>query len=677
MPVNTAPASAERDSAEALAERVASMPKEKRAAFVLSVHSGNAGERGIIGERNRRIEFVAERGTIDEKERTVDLSFASETPVERWFGNEILECTKDACDMSRLNGGGALLMQHDPGDQVGVVTKAYVKDGKCRATVRFSKSARGQEMFQDVIDGIRSLVSVGYRVNDMVLAESSKDAGDSYRVTKWSAHEVSLVSVPADPSVGVNRSSERSAVSTQPIRTMPDPVVEPAAPAAAPTITTTERAKAPDPSNRIREIIALGENFKMPQERINKALAENEPIADFARACIEAGGSKPIATPPTIGMSRTEKRKYRLTRAINRIANRQELDGLEREASDAAAKQYKRDQPSAGFIMPHDVAECGDRELISAMLRVSPSLAWTPYGKELQRGLLANNFTGAGALIAEDFLGGSFIELLRNRALLTSLGVGTLSGLQGNVAIPRQSAAATSYWLDEGAAVTASQQAFAQVLATPKRLAAQTAYNKQLLAQSTLDVEALVRDDHVRIIALAKDLAGIQGTGGVQPRGILNGPTTDATGGGNNVTALTWGTTATRTNQLAFMAAIQTANADLGTIQWLVNPTTRAKWQGIPQVPNYPVFLTNDEGISIGYPTPITNQISTAGTYANRSILGAWGQAMFCDWAGYDIVVDPYTRAANNEVVVTVNLMTDFIVRHWPSFAISTDSAAQ
>ncbi|HEX2656123.1 MAG TPA: phage major capsid protein [Xanthobacteraceae bacterium] len=619
-------------------------------------------------------DFVLERAAIDEKARTVPLSFASETPVERWFGSEILECTSDACDLKRLRNGGALLLDHNSRDQIGVIESCEVKGGKCRAIVRFSKSARAQEIFQDVIDGIRSLVSVGYRVKNMVLAESDTEAGDSYRVTEWEPYEISLVSIPADDSVGVGRSKETTATKSLPKMAETTTTTE-----EKPKVEAVQERKAPPADNsRITEIIALGRGFNVPQERINKALAESESAADFAQVCLrEFAKAEPVATPPTIGMNRAERRRYSMTRAINRIANRQELDGLEREASDAAAKLYKREVPAAGFILPHDMSTYGDRELIAAMLRVSPSLAWTPYGKQLERGLLANNFTGAGALIAEDFLGGSFIELLRNRALLTSLGVGTLSGLTGNVAIPRQSAAATAYWLDEGAAVTASQQAFAQVLATPKRLAAQTAYNKQLLAQSTLDVEALVRDDHVRIIALAKDLAGIQGTGGSQPRGILNGPTTDSTGGGNNVTSLTWGTTATRTNQLAFMAAIQTANADLGTIQWLTNPTVRAKWQSIPQVSNYPVFLTNDEGLSIGYPTNITNQISTTGTYANRTILGAWGQAMFCDWAGYDIVVDPYTRAANNEIVVTVNLMTDFIVRHWPSFAISSDSGAQ
>lgn len=620
-------------------------------------------------------EYTVRADAINEADLTAELSYASEEPVERWFGNEVLECTKEACDLSRMNDGAPLLLGHNPDAQVGVVEKAWIdNDRVCRAKVRFADDDEGKKYFRRVKSGILRKVSVGYRINELVLKEQSEGELDTYLAKRWKGHEISLVSIPADNSVGVGRSQEPT---TQPIRNMPPETTETTATTVAPATITREAKPAPTDSQRMIEIRALGNGFNVPQERIVKALAENESLDEFRKFVLETQlRAKPVATPPTIGMSPKEKKRYSITRAINRIANRQELDGFEKEASDAAAKLYKRETPAAGFIMPHDVAEYGDREMIAAMLRVSPSLAYTPYGKDLQRGLLANNFTGAGALIAEDFMGGSFIELLRNRALLTSLGVGTLSGLTGNVAIPRQSAAATAYWLNEGDAVTASQQAFAQVLATPKRLAAQTAYNKQLLAQSTLDVEALVRDDHVRIIALAKDLAGIQGTGGAQPRGILNGPTTDATGGGNNITSITFGGSATRNNLLTFMSSIQTANADIGTMQWLVNPTTRAKWQSLVQVANYPVYLTDDSGRTIGYPTPFTNQIGTSGTYANRAIFGAWGQALFCDWAGYDIVVDPYTRAANNEVVVTVNLMTDFIVRHWPSFAISSDTAA-
>jgi len=624
-------------------------------------------------------EFTLERGGMDGEKRTVELSFASETPVERFFGNEILECSEKACDLSRLRRQAPLLLNHDPDDQIGVVESCEIKGGKCRAVVRFSKnpSKRGLNIFQDVQDGIRSLVSVGYRVKNMVLAEKNTDAGDSYRVDSWEPYEISLVSIPADASVGVGRSQPQT--SEKPSIPMS---TEPAAPS-APAVTVNERSAPASSNNSTRKdevanIRAIGENFKVPSERIMDAIANGESLDSFRKYVVEDHlKATAVSTPPVIGMNKKERRRYSLTRAINLLSQNRPLDGLEREASDAAAKLYRREAHAGGFIMPHDMAEYGDPEMTAAMLRVSPGLANSRYGQNLQRQLQTNNFAQAGALVATDFLGGSFIELLRNRTLLTQLGVGTMSGLVGNIAIPRQNAAATAYWLAEGDAVTETKQAFAQLAATPRRLAARTSYSKQLLAQSSLDAEALVRDDHVRIIAIAKDLAGIQGTGGAQPLGILNGPTTDATGGGNNITQVTFGTAPTWANVVKFEQQIQTANADLGTMQWLTNPTVRGKWKTTVKVPNYPVFLAGDDNLTNGYPVNITNQIGTTGTFANRSIFGAWGQAMFFDWAGYDVVVDPYTQAANNQVVVTVNLFTDFGVRHWPSFCVSTDSAAQ
>jgi HK97 family phage major capsid protein/HK97 family phage prohead protease len=623
-------------------------------------------------------EFNVERGSMDADKRTVELSFASEAPVERFFGNEILECTDKACDLSRLRQQAPLLLNHDPEDQIGVVESCQIKGGKARAVVRFSKnrSKHGLDIFQDVQDGIRSLVSVGYRVKNMVLAEKNTDAGDSYRVDSWEPYEISLVSIPADASVGVGRSQP------QPLE-KPKTNMSAENTPAAPAVTVAERAPAPSNANVTRKdevanIRAIGENFKVSSERVMDAIVNGESLDSFRKFVVEDHlKATAVSQPAVIGMNKKEKRRYSLTRAINLLSQNRPLDGLEKEASDAASKQYRREAHAGGFIMPHDMAEYADPEMTAAMLRVSPSLANSRYGQNLQRQLQTNNFAQAGSLVATDFLGGSFIELLRNRTLLTQLGVGTMSGLVGNIAIPRQSGAATAYWLAEGDAVTDTKQSFAQLAATPRRLAARTAYSKQLLAQSSLDAEALVRDDHVRIIAIAKDLAGIQGTGGSQPMGILNGPTTDSTGGGNNITSVTFGTAPTWANVVKFEQQIQSANADLGTMQWLTNPTVRAKWKTTVKVPNYPVFLSGDDNMTNGYPVNITNQIATTGGNANKAIFGAWGQAMFFDWAGYDVVVDPYTQAANNQVVVTVNLFTDFGVRHWPSFCVSTDSAAQ
>lgn len=147
---------------------------------------------------------------IDQKSRSVRLTFASEYPYFRRDLNalEVLEMSKSAANLGRLNAGGALLNEHKRDDQIGVVLKAWIgTDKRAHAVVKFSSSKRGQEFFQDVIDGIRQNISFHYRIfNGKVRASSERGKPDTFIATSWEATEISLVSVPADPTVGVGRS---------------------------------------------------------------------------------------------------------------------------------------------------------------------------------------------------------------------------------------------------------------------------------------------------------------------------------------------------------------------------------------------------------------------------------------------------------------------------------------
>jgi HK97 family phage major capsid protein len=156
-----------------------------------------------------------DRSSIDQESRTMELSFASEEPYERYWGVEILGHEAREVRLDRINNSGALLMDHNTKDQIGVVERAWIDTAtrKARALVRFGKSARASEIMQDVIDGIRRNVSVSYNILRMKLMKSEKIDGtnetvDTYRVTDWEPLEVSLVSVPADTTVGVGRSQD-------------------------------------------------------------------------------------------------------------------------------------------------------------------------------------------------------------------------------------------------------------------------------------------------------------------------------------------------------------------------------------------------------------------------------------------------------------------------------------
>lgn len=150
--------------------------------------------------------FDIRKEDVDKEKRTIELSFSSEAEVERFYGIEILDHGKGSVNLLNLKNSGPFLLNHNTGEQIGVVDDAYIseKERKGRALVRFSRSTLGEEIYQDVLDDIRKNVSVGYRVNKMILAEKRKDI-EVYRITSWTPFEISIVPVPADMSVGVGR----------------------------------------------------------------------------------------------------------------------------------------------------------------------------------------------------------------------------------------------------------------------------------------------------------------------------------------------------------------------------------------------------------------------------------------------------------------------------------------
>ena len=159
----------------------------------------------LYGEEFRHAHLI-NRHAVDSDARTVELSFSSEAEVERWYGVEILDHSATV-RMDRLRNQAPLLLNHDRGQQIGVIESAQIdgSDKRGRAAVRFSRSALGEEIFRDVEDGIRGLVSVGYRIHKVEVEERGKV--EFVRVVDWEPFEISIVSIPADDSVGVGRNA--------------------------------------------------------------------------------------------------------------------------------------------------------------------------------------------------------------------------------------------------------------------------------------------------------------------------------------------------------------------------------------------------------------------------------------------------------------------------------------
>ena len=132
----------------------------------------------------------------------LEFSFSSETPVTRYFGDEVLDHDREAVDLSRLNGGAApLLLNHDPDRVLGIVERAWI-DEKRRGMARITWATNdlARQVRQDVEAGVMQSISVGYVI------QQAEQEGDVMVVRKWQPIELSVVSIPADASIGVNRS---------------------------------------------------------------------------------------------------------------------------------------------------------------------------------------------------------------------------------------------------------------------------------------------------------------------------------------------------------------------------------------------------------------------------------------------------------------------------------------
>lgn len=236
--------------------------------------------------------FVLDRAAINEDARTVELAFSSEAPYERFWGVEILDHGPASADLSRLKAAAPLLVNHDSADMVGVIESVRIDaDRVGRAVVRFGKSARAEEIYRDVIDGIRRNVSVGYMIDEMVLEQKSADT-ETYRCTRWTPYEVSLVPCPADFSVGVGRALDDDTRLPPQEKTMSETNNHAADIAAAET--RAADAARQSETRRVNEIFAVGEDHADigGLDLARAAIKEGTSVADFQSKLLAAKRDK-------------------------------------------------------------------------------------------------------------------------------------------------------------------------------------------------------------------------------------------------------------------------------------------------------------------------------------------------------------------------------------------------
>ena len=301
------------------------------------------------------------------------------------------------------------------------------------------------------MDGIRRWISVGYSVLDMERSGTADDGEPIYRVTDWEPFEISFVSVPADSSVGVGRSVESEIKSYLENQTMPDVIETPAAAVApAPVVDNTAAINsartngATAERTRMSEIAQISEEFDVA-ELGREHQSAGTSVHDFRQHVLSAISARTgVVDVPAIGLTPKEVKSYSFARAIAALANPEnaalrEAAAFEFEVSRTAEAETGR--RSMGIMVPADAMG-------------------------LARSMSAGSDEDGGYTVETELRG--LIELLVNQSQLVQAGASVLTGLEGNVAFPRQISGTQGYWLAEGGAPTESSAKFDQVALTPR-----------------------------------------------------------------------------------------------------------------------------------------------------------------------------------------------------------------
>lgn len=675
------------------------MNKNRLSSIIGTYYTREAGSKPLPDFNKGGLVRTMEVRSTDTAARTVELAFSSEIEVERWYGIEILDHDPASVRLDRLRDGGALLVDHDWTDQVGVIESVTIDaDRRGRAVVRFGRSARADEIFNDIVDGIRKHVSVGYRVLAAKLTETRDEWQDVYRITDWEPYEISIVSVPADNSVGVGRALDtpheeqraekpNTSQSTKPVsedsrmekilrdasgnlvRALVDDkgnitqVLEVLERAGEAEQLAQRRGQQAEQA-RVRSITEMGEKYNA-RDLALKAIGDATTAEDFQRSLLDhlnkpkdpaqpsdgtRSGSKPLSEMPSsvIGMDEKDIRRYSIFNVVRALANpndaaAQRAAAFEIECSNMAQKQYGRN--AKGILIPDDV-------LRAFNAGGAPN---TPAGAQ----------TGSN-LVGTDFMAGSFIDLLRPRTTIMRL-ARTMGGLVGNVEIPKQTGGATAYWIGEGDDANETTPTIGQLGLSPKTVAAYTDITRRLLMQSTPDAEAIVRGDLVAAIAQAIDYAGYYGTGtSNQPLGLAN-----YTG----INAVDFaGANPTYAELVQMETEIAADNADVNSMAYVLNARGRGAAKTTPKFSSG--ASVSDAGVIWepgntlnGYRAEVTNQVQDGDVF-----FGNFADLVVGMWGGLDMTVDPYSLSKSGGLRIVVFQDVDFAVRRVESFTLGRNS---
>lgn len=598
-------------------------------------------------EPEKHFRYMALDGTrAVEAERTVEATLSTESPVFRGTYREILRHDESSIDLSRATDGLPLLWSHNPEQQIGVVENIRVYDKKLRGRLRFSESTLGQEKFRDVQQGILKGISIGYQIESYEEAENDGSYRLDITATRWCPFECSCVTVAADTAAGIGRSLEMGELKTAPV-----------------------------------DLALLDGQFRM-YNLYNTHIKPIEQLPEIQAAVAELQRMLPLAKNEQdldeandllleIIRHAREHPDVESVGALLRYT-KHEVTPMEKYQPFFNLKTPRGDNPDnfslcralAMTFDPSAAREGGmEFEIMQDAARTRGKSGGDRY--TLPEGALFRSVTKGGSggnLIGEDHMASAFVPALRERLITGRMGATLLTGLTADIAIPRSTADSSAGWIagDGSDAVSSSDPTYDRISMSPKTVGCYTTLSRKMLLQGSPASEQLVRDSLAFAVAKALDTAAINGSGSLnQPLGILNQ---------DNVATDTYTTAPTFGELVDMEGALMVDDADMAKLGYVTTAllATALKQKPVVTGQNGMIWTSTEagEGRVNGYRALVSNLVPTG-----YVVFGNWSDLLIGLWSGLDFVVDPYTRAAYGDVIITIYQDCDIAVRHGESFA--------
>jgi HK97 family phage major capsid protein len=373
---------------------------------------------------------------------------------------------------------------------------------------------------------------------------------------------------------------------------------------------------------------------------------------------VEFEGRVHDAGAADLGLSKREVKRYSFLRVAAYLAdpNPRTAEAAAFELDVARAAQAKHSRSASGVLIPWEVLNAN-------------RAAETP-------GQIAGTFADGGALVGTNRLDAQFIDLIRNRSAFLNSGLTMLSGLEGNVEIPKKLGSSQFYFVGENADVTNSKLTFGLVNMVPRTIGVRVPISRRMMIQASPDVENLVRLDMAESVALGMDTSIGYGTGSNgQPLGIINtsgiGSVTLGGGSSKAFPANVGGGThdcGDWADYVDLETALSANNLDAGAMRYIMNSTVKgALKQTLRASAAGSDYIMTDAGEVNGYPVVVSNQMQQ-----NDVLFGNFADCVVGMWSGLDLLIDPLTQSASGQVILTVHQDFDVAVRRPQSFALGT-----